>query len=303
MPSTQPLVTHTISGSVWSDTNGNGVVDTSETHFPGVTVSLTCGANMTSMTTTTNTMGMYFFYNVTVTTNSCLVQINLAQNSLSQYILFPMVQTQNTIQTQMTSSMVATAVISLNGQTTTTTTNNANFGFVLSSNCQVPATSYSVYPCGTTAPFQVSITQAGTGEYCVQVTPNTGVLVSQVSFISFSGLSGTLSPTSTMDACNMTAPNSTWAEVTSDSDVCATSACPGFDFQSSEFTVAANANTLCLTCNPKEMVLAPLQSCFHLDNFSLNQFAGTTVQVAANGVLGFCDCSAQVTATLGGLKC
>lgn len=83
-----------IGNRVWDDTNGNGVQDAGEPGIEGVDVTLNCGADTATVTTTGG--GEYYFDNdpagvanaLFITTNeSCTLSIAAGQTELSTYIL------------------------------------------------------------------------------------------------------------------------------------------------------------------------------------------------------------------------
>jgi len=257
---------------------------------------------------------MYKFYNVSSTQNSsCTVQIDMNQNNLTQYVVSPSFQGDNvTVNSKAAvisatnsqifpqSSLVASIQVTLGNSDS----NWNNFGFVSLSSCRVSGASYSTGPCSYASPLNVTVTQGAMDEYCVRVTANQGFSISHVDFISISGLPGTVQITSIMDSYfGYFNSNSTWVETSNSGNICATPQCPGHDLRSANFTVDNNDTTLCLNCDVTSFIIVPVQACFSVQNFSLQQFSGARVKIGTRGVTGFCDCAAQVTATLGALQC
>jgi len=311
----QPLVRPSISGVVWFDLNADGILEDGEEFASGFIVTLNCGPSSNMVTsTTTDLMGMYKFYNVSSTQNStCMVYIDMNQNNLTHYMVSPSFQGDNvTINSKAAiisatnsqmwplSSLVASIEITLGSSNS----NWNNFGFVSLSSCRVPGASYSTAPCSFTSPLNVTVNQGAADEYCIKVSANQGFSISHVDFISISGLPGTIQITSIMDSYFGTLnSNSTWVEISNSGSICAKSQCPGHNVRSANFTVDNNDTTLCLNCGVTDFIIAPVQACFSVQNFSLQQFSGAKLKVGTRGVTGFCDCAAQVTATLGALQC
>jgi len=293
----QPAVSknYNITGCVWKDMNGNGLIDSGEQFTSGIQLNL-LGSQPASTSTMSN--GCYAF--TQLPPGDYQVQLTFSNNYLDQYKLSPSNQGSDTTKNSKgvpLSPDLASATVKI----TTSSVPNVNFG-VTPQTCPLVG-EVSQNPCGNNSPVEVEFYPGNNNEFCIYVKAAPTVTVSQLDYVTIKGINayGAVSSGVVTDEFGGDASSNCWTENYGGSgNVCAKqNACQGFDSRNNN--CEPNDVNFCMHCDSNSYMMLPARVCFTVNcqrTLTMDDFVGASVKVGARGINGYCAYKAQVEAVL-----